>query len=392
MIYNSFQDLKLSGLGFGAMRLPLQEDGSIDEKQTAEMVAYAISHGVNYFDTAYPYHGGMSERVMGKILKAYPRDSFYLATKYPGHQISESYDPAAIFEEQLEKCGVDYFDFYLLHNVYENSIDVYLDQRWGILDYFTEQKKLGRIRHLGFSTHSRPDTLKRFLDIAGDRMEFCQIQMNYLDWTLQDARTKYEILTERKIPVWVMEPVRGGRLAKLSEGETARLAAVRPGESTASWAFRWLQTLPNVTMILSGMSNMEQMIDNIHTFSEGTPLKKEEEELLMDLAEGMKNSLPCTACRYCCEGCPMGLDIPMLIHGYNDLRFGGGNTVPMQMDALPADKLPSACVGCGACSRICPQKIDIPAAMKDFAERLSKMPKWADICRQRSREAARNRG
>lgn len=210
-------------LGFGTMRLPTLPDGTIDEAQVKEMTAYAMAHGVNYFDTAYPYHSGDSERVIGRVLKEYPRESWYLATKFPGHQIAETYDPKAIFEEQLEKCGVDYFDFYLLHNVYENSLSTYFDERWGILDYFREQKRLGRIKHLGFSCHGGVDTLRTFLDRCGQDMEFCQIQLNYLDWTLQNAREKYELLTQRGIPVWVMEPVRGGRLCQLSPEETQRL-------------------------------------------------------------------------------------------------------------------------------------------------------------------------
>lgn len=389
MQYNDFKGLSLSRLGFGAMRLPVKEDKTIDQAALEDMVAYAIEHGVNYFDTAWPYHGGNSEVALGKALSKYPRDSWYLASKYPGHQIAESYDPAAIFEEQLKKCGVEYFDFYLLHNVYENSIATYQDPRWGIIDYFKEQVKKGRIRHLGFSSHARPDTLERFLDYAGEDMEFCQIQLNYLDWTLQDARAKYELLTRRNIPVWVMEPVRGGRLAALSDEDTAKLRELRPEDSTAAWAFRWLQDLPNVKMVLSGMSNMEQMVDNVRTFSEGAPQTEREASLLMELAEGMKNALPCTRCRYCCDGCPQGLDIPMLIHAYNDVKFsGGGMTVSMQFDALPEDKRPSACIKCGACAAICPQNIDIPGALSELSDILAKTPSWAELCRQRD-EAAR---
>ena len=266
MIYSEFQGEKLSLLGFGTMRLPLLPDGEIDEAQVEEMVRFALDHGVNYFDTAYPYHSGMSERVMGRVLKKYPRDTFYLATKYPGHQISDTYDPAAVFEEQLEKCGVDHFDFYLLHNVYENSIKTYMDPKWGILDYFKEQKRLGRIRHLGFSTHGSLDTMEEFLNYCGEDMEFCQIQLNYLDWTLQDAKAKYEMLTKRGIPVWVMEPVRGGKLASLNGPMEEKLKGMRPEESIPAWGFRFLQGLPNVKMVLSGMSNMAQMEDNVGTF------------------------------------------------------------------------------------------------------------------------------
>ncbi len=390
MIHNVFQELTLSRLGFGAMRLPLREDKSVDEEQVFTMTDYALEHGVNYFDTAYPYHGGLSERILGAALARHPRESFYLATKYPGHQIAESYDPAAIFEEQLKKCGVDYFDFYLLHNVYEKSYGTYTDARWGILDYFLEQRRTGRIRHLGFSAHARPDTLRNFLDFGGEALEFCQIQLNYLDWTLQQGKEKYELLTDRGIPVWVMEPLRGGKLARLGEAEEARLRALRPDESPAAWGFRWLQGLPNVKMILSGMSDLAQMEENVKTFSSPAPLTPEEEALLFSLAEGMKNSLPCTGCRYCCDGCPIGLDIPMLIGLYNDLRFDPNFTVSMLAEALPEDKRPSACIGCGSCARICPQQIDVPAAMEDMARVLSTLPSWAEICRRREEENRRN--
>ena len=388
MITNDFQGKKLSRLGFGTMRLPTNADGSIDEAQTAEMTAYAISHGVNYFDTAYPYHGGESERVIGRVLKAYPRESYYLATKYPGHQIlSTGYNPAEIFEEQLQKCGVEYFDFYLLHNVYEKSMETYLDKRWGIIDYFKEQKRLGRIKHLGFSCHAETKGLKEFLDVCGDDMEFCQIQLNWLDWTLQDARGKYDLLTARGIPVWVMEPVRGGRLASLSDAEEAKLKAYRPDDSIASWGFRFLQGLPNVKMVLSGMSNMAQMEDNVKTFTEVKPLSEEETALLLDIAEGMKDSIPCTACRYCCDGCPAELDIPGLISTYNELRFSPAVNVAMRIEFMPEDKKPTACIGCGQCTQMCPQNINVPGALKDFAEKLSELPSWAEICRQREMAA-----
>lgn len=389
MIYRAVQDAQLSLLGFGTMRLP-QKDGEIDQAQVEQMTDYAIAHGVNYFDTAFPYHGGKSELSIAKALSKYPRERYFLADKYPGHQTADSYNPADIFEQQLKKCGVDYFDFYLLHNVCENSLDVYLDPQWGIIDYFIEQKRLGRIRHLGFSSHGRPENLERFLDLWGEQMEFCQIQLNWMDWTLQQAKEKYDLLTARNIPVWVMEPVRGGRLAALDAESEAALKAARPDESVAAWSFRFLQRLPNVKMILSGMSNLAQMQDNVRSFADECPLTDAETEQLLAMAERMKNALPCTACRYCTDGCPMGLDIPMLIHAYNDLRFAkAGFTVGMMIDALPEDKKPSACIGCGACSAACPQKLDIPQAMRELTELLSQMPKWAEVCRERAAAAAR---
>ena len=384
MIFSEFKEKQLSLLGFGAMRLPTLADGSVDEAQVERMVAYAIDHGVNYFDTAWPYHNGESEYVMGRVLSKHPRDSFYLADKFPGHQYADRYDPAAIFEKQLKKCGVEYFDFYLLHNVYERSMGVYLDPQWGILDYFREQKRLGRIKHLGFSTHANVEGLKEFLDIAGDDMEFCQIQLNYLDWTLQNARGKYDLLTKRGIPVWVMEPVRGGKLVSVSPEATEKLRAFRPEESTVAWCFRFLQGLPNVKMILSGMSNEQQMADNIATFKEIRPLSPAEGELILKVAEELKGSVPCTACRYCVAGCPMGLDIPFLLSVYNDLRYAPVTNTTLRIEALPESKKPDVCVGCGKCAQICPQKIDIPGAMQDFCDLLEKVPKWEDVCRERA--------
>lgn len=392
MQYVEFKFLKLSRLGFGMMRLPLCSDGSIDETAVAQMVDEALNHGINYFDTAHPYHGGMSEVIAGKVLSRYPRDSYYLATKYPGHQYADAYHPAEIFEEQLKKCKVEYFDFYLLHNVCESSIEVYRDARWGIIDYFVEQKRLGRIRHLGFSAHGDYDNLKDFLDTSGEQMEFCQIQLNYLDWSLQNAEKRYNLLTEYGIPVWVMEPVRGGRLAKLSDEAEYRLRKHRPEESVASWAFRWLHRLPNVKVILSGMSDIEQMADNIRTFSTEAPQTDEEAELLSDIARDMHRLIPCTACRYCCDGCPQQLDIPTLISACNDARFAPNFAVAMRMEALPEDRLPTACIRCGACVSICPQHIDIPAVMNEFSSLLSTLPSWKKICAERAEAARRLKG
>ncbi len=395
MLTNDFQGLALSRLGFGAMRLPLlpgrKEPTAIDEAQVDAMVDYAMAHGVNYFDTAHPYHGGLSERVLGRSLARYPRQRWYLADKYPGHQIAQRYDPAAIFEEQLERCGVDYFDFYLLHNVYENSIQVYMDPQWGILDYFVEQKRLGRIKHLGFSCHGGLPTLARFLDYCGDKMEFCQLQLNYLDWTLQQGREKYDLLTARGIPVWVMEPIRGGRLAALTGGQMDALRRLRPQDSAAAWALRFLQGLPNVKMILSGMSSLEQMVENVDTFTQDRPLTEAETAALLELAEGMKDAVPCTACRYCCDGCPMGLDIPAMIAACNEARFALSSNVRMRFDALPEDKRPAACIACGKCSRTCPQGIDVPAVLKELAQAMEKIPDWAQVCREREEEARKSR-
>ncbi len=374
MIYRKFQNLELSALGMGAMRLPVVDgnDSVIDEAAAAQMVDYAMSHGVNYYDTAWGYHEGNSELAMGRALAKYPRSSFYLATKFPGYDLSNMDKVEEIFEQQLRKCGVEYFDFYLFHNVCEMNIDAYLDEKYGIFAYLTEQKKKGRIRHLGFSAHGSQEVIERFLEKYGSAMEFCQLQINYIDWNFQDAKEKVELLQKHNIPVWVMEPLRGGRLAKLSPQNAARLQALRPDETAAGWAFRFLQSIPGVTVILSGMSNLEQLQQNIATFEKDAPLSKAETETLLDIADGMlKNTLPCTACRYCTTHCPKGLDIPWLLELYNEHSFTeGGFIAPMALMAIAPEKQPSSCIGCRSCEKVCPQQIHISEAMKDFSARL----------------------
>lgn len=375
MIYKGFQDLKLSALGMGAMRLPVigGNDENIDEEATKEMIAYAMQKGINYYDTAWGYHGGESEIVMGKVLKDYPRESFYLATKFPGYDLSNMTKVQDIFEKQLEKCQVEYFDFYLFHNVCEMNIEAYLNKEYGIFDYLWQQKEAGKIKHLGFSAHGDLPTMKLFLEAYGDKMEFCQIQLNYLDYLFQDAKAKIDLLNEYDIPVWVMEPLRGGRLANLQEEYVNELKDLRPEETIPAWAFRFLQSIDSVTMVLSGMSNFEQLKENIKTFEEEKPLNEKEWDTLLNISAKMlqKKTLPCTACHYCTSHCPMGLDIPSLLSLYNEHCFTeGGFIAPMALSALPDDKKPSACIGCRSCEAVCPQRIKISEVMSDFTEKL----------------------
>lgn len=375
MIYKDFQDIKLSALGMGSMRLPVVDgdDSRIDEKKAEEMVAFAMENGVNYYDTAWGYHGGNSELVMGKALKNYPRDSFYLASKFPGYDLSNMDKVEEIFEKQLEKCQVEYFDFYLFHNVCEMNIDSYLDPQYGIFDYLIKQKENGRIRHLGFSAHGGMDVLKRFLDAYGEHMEFCQLQLNYLDWTFQNAKEKVALMREHNIPVWVMEPVRGGKLASLSVEQESKLKELRPNESIAAWAFRFLQSVPEVKVVLSGMSNMEQLKENIRTYEAEKPLNEKEMDTLMGIVDEMvkKTVVPCTACHYCVDHCTQGLDIPRLLELYNEhVLTGGGFIAPMALSAVPKDKHPDACIGCRSCEAVCPQQIKISEVMADFVEKL----------------------
>lgn len=373
MLYNRFGDNSISALGMGCMRFPTTAEGDIDISATREMIAYAMESGINYYDTAWGYHDGRSEPVMGEILSDYPRESFYLASKFPGYILDNMSKVEEIFEQQLERCRVNYFDFYLFHNVCEMNIDGYLDPQFGIHDYLMKQKENGRIRHLGFSAHGNMDTMKRFLEAYGKDMEFCQLQINWLDWDFQNARDKVNLVKSYGIPVWVMEPVRGGALAKLDDFYMSKLRQLRPHATPAEWAFRFLQTIPTVTVTLSGMSNMEQLKENVTIYEEAHPLTAVELQTLFSIATAMtsKKILPCTACRYCTTHCPQGLDIPRLIELYNEHMYsGGGFIAPMALEALPADKLPSACLGCGACEAVCPQNIKISEMMADFAEKL----------------------
>ena len=376
MVYNTYKDFQLSALGMGAMRLPVidGDDSLIDQAAAEEMVNYAMEQGINYYDTAWGYHGGNSELVMGQALRRYPRESYYLADKFPGYDLANMDKVEEIFESQLKKCGVDYFDFYLFHNVCEMNIDAYLDEKYGIYDYLMKQKQNGRIRHLGFSVHGSNEVLERFLTAYGKDMEFCQIQLNYLDWSFQDAKGKVELLRQYQIPIWVMEPLRGGQLAKLSAEDSRQLKELRPEESLAGWAFRYLQSIPDVTIVLTGASTLEQLKENIRIFEEKKPLNEEEMAALQQVADAMvaKTSLPCTACHYCVSHCPQKLDIPSLLGLYNEhCLTGGGFLAPMALMAVPPEKHPSACIGCGSCEAVCPQQIKIADAMKDFTEKLN---------------------
>ena len=375
MEYTTFQDLKLSALGLGVMRMPVIDGDTarIDEEKAAEMIACALEGGINYFDTGWAYHGGNSQAVLGRLLSAYPRDSYYLATKFPGYAPEFFEDPAKIFEAQLEQCRTDYFDFYLLHNMWEKNIDTYLDPACTVMDYLLQQKAAGRIRHLGFSTHGSLATMERFLQAYGQHMEFCQIQLNYLDWDFQKASEKVALLQRWNLPVWVMEPLRGGKLAVLPEDAVTQLAALRPEESVPAWGFRFVRNVPGVTMILSGMSNLEQLQENLRIFSAPSSISDAEKETLLHIAADLlKNRLPCTACRYCTEDCPQQLDIPTLIKLYNDhVRSGGLTAILPLQETLPEGR-PDACIGCGKCESVCPQNIKIRDMMTEFAAYLNK--------------------
>ena len=390
MIYKQFKDMQLSTLGMGNMRLPtVGARGPIDAVKAREIIEYAYEHGVNYFDTAFRYHEGESETIVGEVMSQYPRDSWYLATKMPGHMMSYQNgklefvgyltglpikSPADIFEQQLKKCRVDYFDFYLLHNLQESTYGTYTDEDLAIVEYLISEKKAGRIKHLGFSAHGRAETIENFLNWK-DCFEFVQIQINYLDWTLQDSKRKYEVITKHGLPVIAMEPVRGGRLASLTDNANAILKNARPDDTIASWAFRFLQSLPNMQVVLSGMTSMEQIIDNVKTFSKVDPMTEAEKAILNKAVAEMADLVPCTACRYCCEACPQYLDIPKLISIYNESSFVNPHMLSFSMREMKENELPTACLGCGNCKSLCPQGINIPVVMQKFSDITKKLPK-----------------
>ncbi|MCL2092674.1 MAG: aldo/keto reductase [Treponema sp.] len=390
MIYKQFKDKKLSYLGLGCMRLPTTAPrGPIDEPKARAIIEYAYENGVNYFDTAYRYLSGQSEPFSASVLKQYPRDTWNLATKMPGHQLEYKdgkisvtgyltgetlHSLEQIFEDQLKRCQVDYFDFYLLHNVSDRSYDLYTDAQLGCIEFLLAQKKAGHIKHLGFSAHCGAETMEKFLSHSkqfyGDCFEFVQFQLNYMDWILYGADKTYDVVTKHGLDIIAMEPVRGGRLASLNDEANALLKKERPNDSIASWAFRFLQTLPNMTVALSGMTTMEQIVENVALFQKEEPATEKEKELLRNIIEGTLDLVPCTSCEYCMEVCPQGLNIPRLLSFCNDIRLA--NPPLARIDSLEDKEKHSACVACGLCSPQCPQGIDIPAAMKRFQEDYTK--------------------
>lgn len=295
MIYNEFQGMNLSRLGFGCMRFAMDPaTGEIDQAKVDAMFDLAIAGGVNYFDTAYPYLDSKSELAMAKALSRYPRDSYYIADKFPGHSLPGPVDNIALFNISLKKCGVEYFDFYLLHNITEWSVKIYESEEYHIIDDIWKMKQEGKIRHFGFSFHGGPDLLEDFLNRHEGMFEFVQIQCNYLDWTLQDAKRKYDIITKHGLGVWIMEPCRGGKLAVLSEENSKKLKVFDENASDASYAFRFVQGLDNVRVILSGMNEVFQVKDNLNTFEAYKPLSDKEKDTLFEIAESLKKGVPCT--------------------------------------------------------------------------------------------------
>jgi len=369
MIYKNFKGTKLSLLGLGAMRLPQKGEGwgmPIIHDEAEELIDYALANGINYFDTAYIYHGGESEVLLGNALKKHPRESFYVADKY---SMNAEPDYKKQFETQLERLQMDYIDFYLLHAVQDTNIEKYLSN--GCIEYFEELKSQGKIKHLGFSFHGSPEAMERMT--AHRQWDFCLMQLNYLDWHHNNAKVLYDHLVEKGIAVQVMEPVHGGLLARLNDEAAAPLLAADHDASLASWALRFVAELPGVAVVLSGMSNIEQAADNIATISKLQPLTAEEHATILEASTIFNRTIgvTCTDCRYCVKDCPKGLAIPYLLHTYNSSRTGGEWRLN-RLAALNVDKQPAACISCGVCVKICPQNLDIPKFMNEMAGVLAK--------------------
>lgn len=368
MIYKNFKDIKLSSLGLGNMRLPVKEgsQNDIDYEKAFKVIDSSLESGITYFDTAHVYNNGDSERCLGECMKRHDRNSFYLATKY---NIDAEPDYEKTFNAQLERLQTDHIDFYLIHCVLDHNADKYVKS--GAIEFFKKKKEEGVITYLGFSSHASTATLEKFADL--EAWDFAQIQLNYYDWYFGNAKSEYEALHSRNIPIVVMEPVRGGRLSKLCDSAEKLLNEAHPDWSISSWALRFVNSLPGIQVILSGMSTPEQVEDNIKTFSDGYEFTSEDHEILKKAADLFKSYLvvPCTGCRYCTENCPMKINIPEFLKVLNSYKTDGPWALN-RLKSIDSEGLPTDCIGCGGCVAHCPQSINIPYRMEELAELMQK--------------------
>ena len=358
-------------LGFGCMRLPVKK-GEVDMFELDKMVEYCINHGANYFDTAYMYVDGKSENAIGKALKKYKREEFILADKSPIYKMKTKEDVGKIFEEQLNKCQVDYFDFYMCHNININTFDNY--KKVNMYDELLKLKKEGKIKFLGFSFHGTPEILKEV--VAEHEWDFCQLQINYLDWDVVKAKEQYSIVQEKNIPVIVMEPLRGGGLVNLSEKALNKLKENYPDATPAEFGLRWAASRKNVITVLSGMSNLEQVKQNIETFMNYKDMTPEEEKTADEIAKIIQSQgeINCTACKYCMEVCPRGINIPASFALYNQYKVTNNKMLySVYYDTLTDSEKPEACIKCGLCSKNCPQNLPIPDLLAKIAEEHKKI-------------------
>ena len=370
MIYKDYKGINLSRLGMGNMRLPTaggERGAPIDREHARKMIEYCMANGINYYDTAYVYHGGESEKFLGEVLPKYPRDSYHIATKY---FVMATEDYKGAFEEQLERLKTDYIDFYLMHGIFDHSWQRYIEG--GAVEYFAEQKEKGRIKYLGFSSHVNNEIFVNFLNHR--QWDFCMLGINCFDWLYGTVKKDYELLVEKGVPVIAMNPVRGGRLT-LSPSAMAMLKEAQPDWSLTEWALRWIKRLPGVNVVLSGMSSLEQLIQNTALFQDKETMTDAEAQLLLDACRTFKEevSLPCTDCGYCVEPCPMDIEIPKMLDVYNRSKTDGPRAI-RRVDEVESKGKPQDCTGCGVCNSHCPQSIDISAAMTEMGEIIRNRP------------------
>lgn len=366
-----YRDIEVPLLALGCMRLPMRND-EIDQQELDRMVDYCMEHGANYFDTAYMYVDSKSELAIGKSLKRYKREDFILADKSPIYKMKTREDVRKIFEEQLKKCQVEYFDFYMCHNINKNSVDTY--RNVAMYDELVKLKKEGRIKYLGFSFHGTPDILREV--VKEHKWDFAQLQINYLDWDVVKAKEQYDIVQAEGIPVTVMEPLRGGGLVNLSDKALAKLKEHYPDTTPASFGLRWAASRKNVVTVLSGMSNLQQVKENIQTFIDYKEMTEDEIKVADEISKIIQSQgeINCTACKYCMEVCPRGINIPAAFALYNQYKISKSKmSFTMYYDTLSEAEQPDACIKCGLCSKNCPQNLDIPALLTKIADEYKKI-------------------
>ena len=365
-------------LGFGLMRLPRlnpNDEGSIDLEQTKQMVDTFLQRGFTYFDTAWMYCAFKSENAVKEALTSrHPRESYTLATKLHAAYLHSLDDRDAIFNTQREKTGVEYFDYYLLHDVGAEHYEIY--KKYDCFAWIAEKKRQGLIKHMGFSFHDTAEVLDKILT-EHPEMEFVQLQINYLDWDSEGVQSRkcYEVATKHGKPVIVMEPVKGGTLAKLPAAAEKLLRATNPEASVPSWAVRFAAGLPNVKMVLSGMSSTEQLLDNTGFMQDFVPLTQQEQAVIAQVVDTINASIaiPCTGCAYCTEGCPMHIAIPKYFSLYNadlqELKDKDFTSQGAYYDNLTLKfGKASDCIGCGQCESVCPQHLPIIENLKRVAK------------------------